>query len=671
MAYQVTELEDAFIDRKERLENVLFQQSPDHRHPHYKGASVQSSLMLLLDCDNANVEERFLVVVSQRVKESSKHFVLYGSGTFSPEERDVFVRIFETLSPLLSSSTTAADLSKSILEVIILPEPLPPQLVSSRVVALLEDNSDEAVASSDQMIKALVENKKFRVSSAQKQNIRTRLMLTKLRHTGVLNSMVLLPLLIGAPNQVLKIFETDSTNAEKIFSLNKRRILRRYSTEYFALHCKTMLMEAVENEFVQSCMYMTLTAGIDLNEKEPCLGNTALHLAVQKSNLDIVKLLLAFHADPTACNKENETPLDLANRSGGSKSREIANVLTKMINLQAKERAYNDNHRCVPEKRNSSDVFLLSLDGGGLKVYNSCKTLMNIEKRMKELSPDCAPLQSYFDFFAGTSAGGTIAATLLYENEPVENIAIALHKFMHQVVKKPIEHRIEYLKSYLFDHFGEDTVLSDLREDKKIMVTTTMADISPYELHIMSSYGEPRDGKLGPNKRKVWEALAATMAAPMYLPPLNNCFIDGGLVANNPTLTALSEFFEYKKPEQKLGCVLSVGTGYLPTKCLGRVEMPSSFSVSSVIHALPSLKNLVAHFVTQSVRSDGEIVRHARSWCESLGVSYFRLNTQLSENISMDSTSLSDIITQFFDSEVYLLTHHETVDGIAKKLLSK
>ena len=80
----------------------------------------------------------------------------------------------------------------------------------------------------------------------------------------------------------------------------------------------------------------------------------------------------------------------------------------------------------------------------------------------------------------------------------------------------------------------------------------------------MTSYGESRDDKAGPNERKVWEALCASMAAPTYLPPFDNCFLDGGVMANNPTLPAMVEIFNNMEEGRKLGCVLSIGTDIFP-----------------------------------------------------------------------------------------------------------
>ena len=46
-------------------------------------------------------------------------------------------------------------------------------------------------------------------------------------------------------------------------------------------------------------------------------------------------------------------------------------------------------------------VFLLSLDGGGTRGLLLTQTLIAIQKRMKELKPDCELLHNYFDYIQG------------------------------------------------------------------------------------------------------------------------------------------------------------------------------------------------------------------------------------------------------------------------------
>ena len=189
----------------------------------------------------------------------------------------------------------------------------------------------------------------------------------------------------------------------------------------------------------------------------------------------------------------------------------------------------------------------------------------------------------------------------------------------------------------------------------------------------MSSYGEPRDGKPGPNDRKVWEALRATMAAPAVFPPFEDCFMDGALVANNPTLTAMAEISEYKQGHQKLGCVLSIGTGVESSVPINNIGLfaPSVFSVSSWVSSVIGLWNLMRHFSVQATRSEGMIIDQASAWCRDIGASYFRLSTKLTRPVSMRSGKTTDMISLAFDAEAYVLTECETIDRIAKEILTK
>ena len=595
---------------------------------------------------------------------------MFESNKIDKSEGDAFVQLSKTLSPLLSSGSVR--LSISLLEEIILPEPLKAGEISSHLVTLMEQDPDghpewHSVIQTLMKSKAIIRSMP---STDFQKKLTSRLMVVKARQSGFLSSMMI-PL-VPCPELVLNSFDLqdDASASLKIYNYTRRRSLSSYNSQHFSKFSKTMLMEAVENQFLQSCMFLALS-GVDPNTQYMESGDTALHMAVRLENLDIIKLLLAVEADPTVSNYDDETPLDAARKLTSEKAQDIISILETIAELQAQAKAYNSSHMEVPNGRNSSDIYLLSLDGGGLKVFNTCLILARIEKRMKELCPDCPPLQSYFDYIAGVSAGATIGVTLAYQNESAQNMAVRLYKFMIEVVKKPLEERMEHLKHYMFEHFGQNTVLSDL-ERQQVIIGTVIANVSPNQLHLMTSYGEPRDGKAGPNERKVWEALCASMAVPTYLPPFDNCFLDGGVMANNPTLPAMVEIFNNMEEGRKLGCVLSIGTGIFPTSPVEKIGVfVTGFSVSNLVSSAIGLKNLIQHFIAQSTRSDGEVVTQAETWCKSVGASHFRFSSKLSKNSPMDSTDLDVIIGQLFDTEVYMLKEHAKIDQLAKCILSK
>ena len=54
-----------------------------------------------------------------------------------------------------------------------------------------------------------------------------------------------------------------------------------------------------------------LKAGADPNLPDPSAGGTPLHCAVLESDLEMIKLLIEYEADPTLTNKYGVTPWDL------------------------------------------------------------------------------------------------------------------------------------------------------------------------------------------------------------------------------------------------------------------------------------------------------------------------------------------------------------------------
>lgn len=84
-----------------------------------------------------------------------------------------------------------------------------------------------------------------------------------------------------------------------------------------------------------------------------------------------------------------------------------------------------------------------------------------------------------------------------------------------------------------------------------------------------------------PDKQLVWQAARATGAAPSYFRPFGD-FLDGGLIANNPTLDAMTEIHEYnmalhsvsRKAEiVPVSTVVSLGTGLIPVTELKGIDI--------------------------------------------------------------------------------------------------
>jgi len=191
---------------------------------------------------------------------------------------------------------------------------------------------------------------------------------------------------------------------------------------------------------------------------------------------------------------------------------------------------------------------ILSLDGGGARGYITTLWLQELEKRLGK------PLYEVFDLIVGTSTGSIIASGIssgLSANEIVELYENFTDKIFEQgpmrwwdKLKRTFTQGIDSPKysgdnlekvfriaygSLKFGKLGVDTLITsyDLRDSKPL---------------IFKSF-DPRFKKI-----PVWEIVKASSSAPIYFPAHILRFdnevlplIDGGVVANNPSMVGIVE----------------------------------------------------------------------------------------------------------------------------------
>ena len=72
----------------------------------------------------------------------------------------------------------------------------------------------------------------------------------------------------------------------------------------------------------------------------------------------------------------------------------------------------------------------------------------------------------------------------------------------------------------------------------------------------------------------VWKVARYTSAAPMFFSEFED-YVDGGILANNPSesgLTAIQNFYRLERKRLQVALVVSVGTGVYPAEKLGNVD---------------------------------------------------------------------------------------------------
>lgn len=246
------------------------------------------------------------------------------------------------------------------------------------------------------------------------------------------------------------------------------------------------------------------------------------------------------------------------------------------------------------------------------------------------------------------------------------------------------------LEEFLKREFGEHTKMTDVKKPK-VMLTGTLSDRQPAELHLFRNYDAPdcvREARFSqninlkpptqPSEQLVWRAARSSGAAPTYFRP-NGRFLDGGLLANNPTLDAMTEIHEYNQDlirkgqghkVKKLSIVVSLGTGrspQVPVTCVDVFRPSNPWELAKTVFGAKELGKMVVDCCTDP---DGRAVDRARAWCEMVGIQYFRLNPQLGTDIMLDEVNDTVLVNALWETEVYIYEHREEFQKLIQLLLS-
>lgn len=216
---------------------------------------------------------------------------------------------------------------------------------------------------------------------------------------------------------------------------------------------------------------------------------------------------------------------------------------------------------------------ILCLDGGGVKGALTTVIL----KRICQHHPN---FLKEVDFICGTSAGGLLALLLASGYSPDECHEIytfaAPHIFAHNPWRVLNPWRSKYsdkAKQEIMQYYFGNRTMKDLemtaaaiafRLDGRKSHTHSFFHREGWRPAVFSNM--PRaEGMVEPdNDLLVWDAAMRTSAAPTYFPVFHG-YTDGGIVANNPSILAVSKAMaHYPHVTTKNVTVLSIGAGSYP-----------------------------------------------------------------------------------------------------------
>ncbi len=262
---------------------------------------------------------------------------------------------------------------------------------------------------------------------------------------------------------------------------------------------------------------------------------------------------------------------------------------------------------------------LLAIDGGGIRGVLSLEVLKQIEDLLRARSGrgEAFRLSDYFDYIAGTSTGGIVAAGLSIGMSVDEVMRFYVDAGPQMFVKANLLKRLrtryddEPLAAMLKEVFGADTTLgSDRLRTLLLLVMRNATTDSPWPIsnNPYAKYNDP--GRADCNlELPLWQLVRASTAAPVYFPPevivvgggREFVFVDGGVTMyNNPAfqmfLMATLDRYWPRAPDGRRGwatgadrmLVVSVGTGTSPDVRHGLEprEMNLLFNATTIPSAL-------------------------------------------------------------------------------------
>ncbi|KAB1214662.1 Patatin-like protein 2 [Morella rubra] len=246
-------------------------------------------------------------------------------------------------------------------------------------------------------------------------------------------------------------------------------------------------------------------------------------------------------------------------------------------------------------------VTVLSIDGGGVRGIIPATILDYLESKLQQLDGPDARLADYFDIIAGTSTGGLVTTMLTSPNKDNRPLFAAKDIINFYLQHSPKIFPQKSQKSFVsslaslvgsmmrpkYDGKYLRSLTNGLLGDLTLKQTLTNVIIPTFDInHLQPVIFSTNDAKLNDSKNaRLADICISTSAAPTFLPahdfetkdaegkPRSFNLIDGGVVANNPTMMAMSQILKEIlmqnteandiKPMEysKRTLVLSLGTG--------------------------------------------------------------------------------------------------------------
>ncbi|TKA80355.1 hypothetical protein B0A49_01484, partial [Cryomyces minteri] len=324
---------------------------------------------------------------------------------------------------------------------------------------------------------------------------------------------------------------------------------------------------------------------------------------------------------------------------------------------------------------------LLALDGGGIRGLSELKILEEIMNRIKfDLRMEDDPLPAdFFDLIGGTSTGGLIALLLgrLRLSVPqARNAFVKIAKDVFSIQRYLREGRFnekkleEAVKGLLRVKFGADRGEERMLDRPDAACKVFVCTVAAKDIGARAGPRLFRTYAVRANRTqncKIWEACRATSAAPTYFKRISigpegeeEEFLDGGLGYNNPVKQVLEEAERVFPANQKIGCIVSIGTGQAK---IIKYDTPNFAGRAVPIQLINALKDLATDSDIIAEEMEKKFV-NARD-------TYFRFNVDRGlDGISLEEWEKLQEVGTYTASYVGLTAISSQIDKLAAALLA-
>jgi len=220
---------------------------------------------------------------------------------------------------------------------------------------------------------------------------------------------------------------------------------------------------------------------------------------------------------------------------------------------------------------------ILTFDGGGIRGVLSARLMERLEKERPGFIASV-------DFFAGTSIGSINAALLAHGVDPATITKFFKERATKAFGPRDFVDRITHLDELMRANYGVEEIASALTE---LLGDATLGDLDKFIMipafDLDNQDQESKKSATRVYKQRFWkpkymhnfggpenqdrdllakDACLRSSAAPTYFPSYQG-YIDGGMMDNNPSMSALAKAAKMSGQIRE-HTLLSVGTGFNP-----------------------------------------------------------------------------------------------------------